>query len=1304
MAKDSGISGVAIVLGVIIYLITQFWWLLIVFAGIGILSYIIYCICKSKHKSKSVSQQTNYEDWTEYYVEPKDSCLGKSDSQEPIVNNCLSDSPGETNIVEGEDGEMQKDENLKTASKMTVMDYMNWLETNKELESKANMHRQEGKRDDEMLVCMLALAKLGQFPLSEAVHAEYESYWKGRFDKLNTENAESPLLPVETNDQTSTFSSIPDLPPMYGRTDSQYQKHHRDIDYIDRFIFQAKRKFQNESEFLPIKHIQALCGSYQKSGSEQNVFDYLKETISEEIKNPTSEQSRKVNEVALSIVTMLQKGYEYNEIFENVKETLHLIGLSSADKTYSLMMNARFRNMEQAAKIKGDISEERRICQEALNAIDKCGGSSYREYWEDRLHSLSMPGNETFHRLEVFGLKSFKKISDPYAQKVISQIGVLCKVYSRSEEQSNNIFQFFIEKADYRINTTASEDIKNTFKDLKRLVLKLQETEDDDAVIAWAKDNIVKSQINYAETERKVVEWPHTYVFGFDELNNATSEQRAFYRYFKDQFLAGKFLDLEDNSNYAFVLMFDLADHCTSESQLDDLEKKLAILGEHYPKTQRYIPQNIDKVKDRFLAQHSQELLNKIEKEEECHTRWIKEGETTIVAGMKLTRGNFYLGNYLSVPKGNGRGYTYGAKKVNFLGPVVNPDLEARYVENASWASFSSYSTMTTAMRFNYLSFLSGDISCEQIEPALLCLYVMGIEYRVFVDKETTASEKESLLMSLIKLFPNHKVVYDAYGSVDILSNLLDRALCNLMPTNYKNIIGDYPVVRLKNYSRFLLNEYAEGKKKIPYDKAFDFAYQYFGVMNGIPEIEENIEAVRKRFIEHMQSNESYYSYEPYQGNNNISIIERLGDYSYNFHLFRHESCDITYSVKYPKTQVPDNMIWVIVNASNRIRSDSWKHWELLRENNGVLTAYADMNFASYINPASLPTLIKLASDIDALMDTDGYALIEVNELVKWIKYPPRKENGIYKSYAQVIVEALRKMGYGIAPNPNIEGDRLMYGAYCCLYRLVDASEVSNDVLKGQAVVKMATQIAMADRITPNDIRLIESGLSSLGFEGNSLKYEVAFAKSYSSIKQNFYTSKIIQELDASKIPAIYKLLLRMTFNSGDVSTERVKILKRYCKYLGQDPEKIHSGIHEAMTTDDFATVEKTTGAIRYAIPKPNEVTHKFAIDTGKLEKMERQTKEAQAMLSDIFVEEKNQEDKHQPSDIDAIQEILSQLFEKDIWEFNEVDELCKSKGLMTGFVLEKINDLSYEKVDDAVIEQDGEQIYVTTDYREQLT
>ena len=39
----------------------------------------------------------------------------------------------------------------------------------------------------------------------------------------------------------------------------------------------------------------------------------------------------------------------------------------------------------------------------------------------------------------------------------------------------------------------------------------------------------------------------------------------------------------------------------------------------------------------------------------------------------------------------------------------------------------------------------------------------------------------------------------------------------------------------------------------------------------------------------------------------------------------------------------------------------------------------------------------------------------------------------------------------------------------------------------------------------------------------------------------------------------------------------------------------------------------------------------------------------------------------------------------------------------MLGSVLEQINDYSYGKIEDAIIEDDGDTIYVMTDYKEKL-
>ena len=59
-------------------------------------------------------------------------------------------------------------------------------------------------------------------------------------------------------------------------------------------------------------------------------------------------------------------------------------------------------------------------------------------------------------------------------------------------------------------------------------------------------------------------------------------------------------------------------------------------------------------------------------------------------------------------------------------------------------------------------------------------------------------------------------------------------------------------------------------------------------------------------------------------------------------------------------------------------------------------------------------------------------------------------------------------------------------------------------------------------------------------------------------------------------------------------------------------------------------------------------------------------------------------------------------MFEKEIWTRTEIQELA-GPGVMIGSLLEKINDYSCSKVDDIVVEEEGENIYVTVEYKEML-
>ena len=82
--------------------------------------------------------------------------------------------------------------------------------------------------------------------------------------------------------------------------------------------------------------------------------------------------------------------------------------------------------------------------------------------------------------------------------------------------------------------------------------------------------------------------WEHQYVYSFSELNSASAEQKQFYNLFKINFSNGEYFDLKGNTNYAFILLFDLLNEFETHKDIFKLEKQINILGSCYSKTKSY--------------------------------------------------------------------------------------------------------------------------------------------------------------------------------------------------------------------------------------------------------------------------------------------------------------------------------------------------------------------------------------------------------------------------------------------------------------------------------------------------------------------------------------------------------------------------------------------------------------------------------------------------------------------------------------------------------------------------------------------
>ena len=115
-----------------------------------------------------------------------------------------------------------------------------------------------------------------------------------------------------------------------------------------------------------------------------------------------------------------------------------------------------------------------------------------------------------------------------------------------------------------------------------------------------------------------------------------------------------------------------------------------------------------------------------------------------------------------------------------------------------------------------------------------------------------------------------------------------------------------------------------------------------------------------------------------------------------------------------------------------------------------------------------------------------------------------------------------------------------------------------------------------------------------------------------------------------------------------------------------------------------------------------NDKQEEVVLDTLRLSQIEKDTRESQKILSDIFIDSEATEAINLKVS-GSVMAIMKMLFTKEVWSYEEVETICKKRKQMIGSVLEQINDYALSKVDDIVLEDDGDNIYMMTEYKDML-
>ena len=111
-----------------------------------------------------------------------------------------------------------------------------------------------------------------------------------------------------------------------------------------------------------------------------------------------------------------------------------------------------------------------------------------------------------------------------------------------------------------------------------------------------------------------------------------------------------------------------------------------------------------------------------------------------------------------------------------------------------------------------------------------------------------------------------------------------------------------------------------------------------------------------------------------------------------------------------------------------------------------------------------------------------------------------------------------------------------------------------------------------------------------------------------------------------------------------------------------------------------------------------------FSLDAEKLKDIESTTTQAQSILSGIFGEEEPEKiiDVNKRAE-DAVMSLIGVVLSKEQWPRPEFDKLCADYSILPGYAIERINDMAFERVDDILIDDAGDVLYVNMDYKDKL-
>lgn len=262
------------------------------------------------------------------------------------------------------------------------------------------------------------------------------------------------------------------------------------------------------------------------------------------------------------------------------------------------------------------------------------------------------------------------------------------------------------------------------------------------------------------------------------------------------------------------------------------------------------------------------------------------------------------------------------------------------------------------------------------------------------------------------------------------------------------------------------------------------------------------------------------------------------------------------------------------------------------------------------------------------------------------------------------------------------------------------------NVSSGSLAIQLASAAAMADGtfdIHEQDVLLkhLNSWLHLSKADHDRLKAKLELFM-VESPKLTGLQRKL-DTLDPLTKSTIGDFMVQIVKADGTVSPVEVKVLERIFALLGLSAQELYGRLH-GVATEPVSIRSPIPGTSGYAIPKPADLstTTETRLDMDKVEALKVDSAKAALLLGAVFSESREDletvTDESAECDVDSQRlldldlghsQLLAVLLSRAEWSREEFSEICLDHGLMVDGAIERINEASFDKVQQAIIEGD---------------